>query len=76
MILLLVTSIDSKMESSSDSLISISPNSTSTISEKLRSILLFTKTEVSPLLGFELIKVGEITSAVVKENSVLSIIPE
>ena len=63
------------VESSDDFLIVILPLSTSTASEKLRTMLLSTAIAVELLAGVELIRVGSRTSEVVKERVVLSEIP-
>ena len=65
----------STVESSDDFLIVILPLSTSTASEKLRTMLLSTAIEVELLAGVELIRVGSRISEVVKERVVLSEIP-
>ena len=52
----------------------IFPASTSTVSEKLRTILLLVATPVALSAGYELLKVG-LVSMVVKERLVLSLIP-
>ena len=75
-----MTSMVSIVESSDVFLIRIFPVSTSTTSEKLRTILLSTPTSVSLLAGDELVilKVGlmvSIKSPVLKERLVLSLIP-
>ena len=70
-----MTSIVSIVELSDVFLMRIFPASTSTGSEKLRTILLSTPTSVSLLAGDELLKVGLMVSIVVKERLVLSPIP-
>ena len=65
----------STVESSDDFLIVILPLSTSTASEKLRTMLLSTAIAVELLAGVELLKVGAMISEVVKERVVLSEIP-
>ena len=71
-----MTSIFSTRESSKDFLISISPDSTSTGSEKVSSILLLTPIATSLSKGLDELKVGGVTSAVVKDNEFLSLIPD
>ena len=56
-------------------LIVILPVSTSTASEKLRTILLSTATAVALSAGDELLKEGATMSAVVKDKEVVSEIP-
>ena len=53
----------------------ILPLSTSTASEKFRTILLSTATPVALSAGELLLKDGAITSAVVKERLVVSLMP-
>ena len=65
----------SMVELSDDFLMVILPLSTSTTSEKLRTILLSTAIAVALSAGVELLKVGAITSAVVKERLVVSEMP-
>ena len=65
----------SMVESSDDFLIVILPLSTSTASEKLRTMLLSIAIAVALSAGVELLRVGAITSAVVKERLVVSEIP-
>ena len=65
----------SMVELSDDFLIVIFPDSLSTASEKLRTILLSTAIAVALSAGVELLKVGAITSAVVKERLVVSEMP-
>ena len=72
---LLVTSIVSIVESSEDFLIVIFPDSTSTASEKLRTISLVAAISVESSAGLELLRVGAVSSAVVKLRVVLSVIP-
>ena len=68
----LVTSIVSTVESSEDFLMVIFPVLTSTASEKLRTISLVVVTSVESSAGVELLKVGEVSSAVVNKNVDLS----
>ena len=70
-----VTSIVSTIEPSDVLLMKILPVSTSTSSEKLRTILLATATAVALSAGEELLKVGATISAVVKERAVVLLIP-
>ena len=70
-----MTSMDSTVELSDDFLIRMFPLSTSTASEKVRTMLLSMATSVALSAGVELPRDGEITSAVVKEREVVSEIP-
>ena len=53
----------------------ILPLSTSTASEKVRTILLVVATAVALSAGVLLLKVGAVSSAVVKDSVVVSLIP-
>ena len=72
---MLLTSIDSIRELSEDFLISMSPDSISTFSEKVSSILLFIANWVALLFGLEVLNFGGAISSDVKERDVLSLIP-
>ena len=72
---LLVTSIVSATELSDDLYITIFPVSTSTASEKLRTIWLPTATAVALSAGLLLVNDGFVKSPVVKEREVVSLIP-
>ena len=72
---LLVTSMVSMVELSDDFLIVILPLSTSTASEKLRTTLVPTSTDVALSAGVELLKVGVLVSIVVKDRLVILLIP-
>ena len=54
---------------------SILPLSTSTASEKFKTILLFSAIPTESSAGEELLKVGAVVSPVVKEREVVSLIP-
>ena len=69
-------SIVSRVASSDVFLMMILPVSTSTASEKLRTILLSTATAVELSEGEELSKVGAPISAVVKDSAFVSVMPE
>ena len=71
----LVTSIVSTVESSENFLIVIFPVSTSTASEKLRTISLVVAISFESSAGLELLRVGAVSSAVVKLSVVFSLIP-
>ena len=71
----LVTSMVSIVELSDVFLIVILPLSTSTASEKLRTILPPTATAVALSAGVELLRVGAVVSVVVKEREVVSEMP-
>ncbi len=65
----------STVELSDVFLITIFPLSTSTASEKLRTILLPRAIAVALSAGVELLRVGAVVSVVVKEREVVSEIP-
>ena len=71
----LPTAMVSTVELSEVFLIVILPLSTSTASEKFRTILLSTATAVALSAGDELLNEGATTSAVVKDKDVVSDIP-